>query len=109
MHVRPLELPDQGFVIVSRSLDSGMAGTHVGSRENVDTTGRKNEIIWGINVVRRVPNNPQLTDLTSLSQVGSPMVPKFLAQRIGVMGVEDFYKNVREPKTSHEMHRSETC
>jgi hypothetical protein len=109
MHVRPLELPDQGFVIVSRSLDSGMAGTHVGSRENVDTAGRKNEIIWGINVVRRVPNNPQLTDLTSLSQVGSPMVPKFLAQRIGVMGVEDFYKNVREPKTSHEMHRSETC
>jgi hypothetical protein len=109
MHVRPLELPDQGFVIVSRSLDSGMAGTHVGSRENVDTTGRKNEIIWGINVVRRVPNNPQLTDLTSLSQVGSPMVPKFLAQRIGVMGVEDFYKNVRGPKTSHAMHRSETC
>jgi hypothetical protein len=109
MHVRPLELPDQGFVIVSRSLDSGMAGTHVGSRDKVDTTGRKNEIIWGVNVIRRVPNNPQLTDLTSLSQVGSPMVPKFLSQRIGVMGVEDFYKNVRHPKTSNALHRSETC
>jgi hypothetical protein len=48
--------------------------------------------------------------LTSLSQVGSPMVPKFLAQRIGVMGVEDFYKNVRETKTTKQkVHRSETC
>jgi hypothetical protein len=110
MHVRPLERPDQGYVVVSRSLDAGVAGTHVGSRDKVSTTGRKNEIIWGVNVIRRVPNNPQLTDLTSLSQVGSPMVPKFLAQRIGVMGVEDFYKNVRETKTTKQkVHRSETC
>jgi hypothetical protein len=114
MHVRPLEAPDQGFVIVSRSLDSGMAGTHIGSRDMVKT-GRKNEIIWGVNVLRCVPNNPQLTDLTSLSQVGSPMVPKFLAQRIGVMGVEDFYKNIRQPKVVKALDRpkalgrAETC
>jgi hypothetical protein len=110
MHVRPLERPDQGYVVISRSLDSGVAGTHVGSRDKVSTTGRKNEIIWGVNVIRRVPNNPQLTDLTSLSQVGSPLVPKFLAQRIGVMGVEDFYKNIRDSKTTKQkVHRSDTC
>lgn len=107
MHVRPLEGPDEGFVIASRSLDSGLAGTHVGSRDKVEND-RKSEILWGVNVIRCVPNNPQLTDLTSLSQVGSPMVPKFLAQRIGVMGVDDFYKNVRDTSKRESLKRSET-
>ncbi|GKY96114.1 hypothetical protein MPSEU_000571800 [Mayamaea pseudoterrestris] len=96
MHVRPLEAPDVGFVILSRSLDSGDAGLHIDAAHV--HAGSKNEILWGINVFRAVPSHPHLTDLTSLSQVSSSLVPTFMANRIGLMGVEDFFKNVRTRK-----------
>ena len=100
MHVQPLEAPDEGFVIVSRSVYTGPAGTHCNSSPHGVEPASKNEILWGMNILRRVPNHPHLTDLTSLSQVGSTLVPKFLATRIGLMGIEDFFKNVRTPKAA---------
>ena len=57
----------------------------------------KNEILLGVNIMRPVPGHPDLTDLMSVSQVSSTMVPQFLAFRIGMMGLEDFFKNVRKP------------
>ena len=105
MHVRPLVAPDVGFVILSRSLDSGDAGMHVNSASGVERAS-KNEIIWGINVFRAVPNHPHLTDLTSFSQVSSSLVPTFMANRIGLMGVDDFFKNVRAKK---DFHRASTA
>jgi len=92
MHVRPLDPPDEGYVIMSRTLDAGRAGWHT-SHDGIDPHAKqKNEILWGINVIRKVPKHPELTDLTSLSQVGTSLVPKFLAGRIGLMGVEDFFR-----------------
>ena len=112
MHVRPLaDCGDQGYVILSRSLDSGAAGTHhttISSSSNTPKSANKksSEIRWGINVLRQVPNHPHLTDLTSLSQVASSMVPKFMTSRIGVMGIEDFYRNVRAlGTTSSKQHQ----
>lgn len=91
MHVRPL--PDGGgFVVVSRTLDSGPVGTHTAPVSSSKTT--KNEILWGCNVIRSVPGQPGVTELTTLSQVGSS-VPSFLAQKIGLMGITEFFKNVR--------------
>jgi hypothetical protein len=96
MHVKALggNTPDEGFVIFSRSLDTGRAGCHVKMSNKVDR-GDKNEIIIGVNIMKPVPNHPELTDLISVSQVNACMVPPFLAFRIGMMGVEDFFKNVR--------------
>eukprot|EP00980_Cylindrotheca_fusiformis_P010854 scaffold2462_cov127-Cylindrotheca_fusiformis.AAC.11 len=85
---------EEGFVVVSRSLNSGMAGCHVKNSGQVDPCG-KNEVILGVNIMRPVPGKPHLTDLTSLSQVKSSMVPQFLTTRIGILGVQDFFKNVR--------------
>ena len=93
MHARALE-DEEGFIIVSRSMDSGMAGYHAGSNARVQK-GNKNEIILGVNLFRPVPGRPDMTELTSLSQVSSSLVPHFLAKRIGMMGVEDFFQNVR--------------
>jgi hypothetical protein len=90
MHVRPI---DDGFVIISRTLDSGTAGNHYNNR-GVETSSSKNEILWGCNLIRAVHGNPNVCDLTSLSQIGSS-VPNFLAAKIGLMGIEDFFKNVR--------------
>jgi hypothetical protein len=83
------------YVIVSRSLSSGMAGCHVGSTSRVEKNN-KNEILLGVNIMRPVPGHPDLTDLMSVSQVSSSMVPQFLAFRIGMMGLEDFFSNVRK-------------
>ncbi len=86
---------DEGYVIVSRSLNCGMAGCHVGQSNPVDKNN-KNEILLGVNIMRPVPGHPQLTDLMSVSQVSSSMVPHFLTFRIGMMGLEDFFSNVRK-------------
>lgn len=89
------EGPEDGYVIVSRSLSSGMAGCHVGSSKHIGKDN-KNEILLGVNIMRPVPGHPELTDLMSVSQVSSSMVPQFLAFRIGMMGLEDFFSNVRK-------------
>jgi hypothetical protein len=93
MHASSLD-DEEGFIIMSRSLNSGMAGCHVGNCKRVETNG-KNEILMGVNIMRPVPGKPHLTDFTSLSQVSSSMVPRFLTTRIGVMGVQDFFNTVR--------------
>lgn len=85
---------EEAYVIVSRSVTSGMAGCHVGSSKRVEQN-TKNEILLGVNIMRPVPGHPELCDLMSVSQVSSSMVPPFLAFRIGMLGVEDFFKNVR--------------
>lgn len=95
MHVKALgDRPEDGYMIFSRSLDTGRAGLHVSNKSEVDQS-IKNEIILGVNIMRPVPGHPELTDLISVSQVCANMVPPFLAFRIGMMGVEDFFKNVR--------------
>jgi len=95
MHVREMQAPDQGYVIVSRSLAAGAAGNHARCSNAAATTNNKNEIVWGVNVLRQVPHHPHLTDLTSLSQASSSCVPQFMAYKIGIMGIQDFFHNVR--------------
>ena len=103
MHVRPLTTND-GYIICSRSLDIGPSGIQTATSivqqlrcNNGSSTisPAKNEILWGVNIIRSIPNHPNGTELTSLSQVGSA-VPSFLAQKIGLMGIGDFFKNVRQ-------------
>ena len=96
MHVRPLSSEEGdggGYVILSRTLDTGTTGTHY-DETGIDESGRNNEILWGCNIIRPLQEQPGVSDLTTLSQVGSN-VPNFLAQKIGMMGIADFFKNVR--------------
>lgn len=85
--------PQEGYVIISRSLVSGQAGTHTAECSSIHKP--KSEILWGVNLLRAVPGHPGQTELTSVSQVASTMVPRFLSQKIGLMGVEDFFRSVR--------------
>jgi hypothetical protein len=94
MHARQLDEPELCYVIVSRSLSPGRAGNHVGSQSTSIHTG-KNELLWGVNVLRKVPGNPNLTDLTSVSQVSAAMVAQFLTHRVGIMAVESCYSAMR--------------
>ena len=77
---------------MSRTTDIGPAGTHFEESDNIERS--QNEILWGCNVMRSVPGRPNVTDLISLSQVGSN-VPGFLSHKIGLIGIADFFKSVR--------------
>ena len=93
MHARCLD-DGTGFVIVSRSCSTGPQGIHYNAMGSVARP--RNEINWGVNILRRVPNRPDLVDLTSHSQVGTAGVPQFLAAKIALMGVEAFFENARK-------------
>ena len=83
----------ESFIIVSRSLTSGGAGYHFDcNRVERDV---KNEITWGVNLMRSVPNNPNVTDLINMSQVNSSFVPRFLTHRVGMMAVENSFNAMR--------------
>jgi hypothetical protein len=100
MHVRPLPGgPEEGYLIISRSLSSGMAGYHTASSSRSNIQNTKTEILWGVNVLKTVPGHPDQTELHSLSQMASALVPNFLSQKIGLMGVEEFFWNVRNPNS----------
>ena len=86
MHVEPLQAPDVGYVIVSRTLCKGTV-------DNV--TSPASQILWGVNILRHVPHCPDLVDLTSVSQVASNLVPPFLSTKIAKMGVAEFFERVR--------------
>ena len=92
MHVRQLE-GENTFLIVSRSLNSGRAGYHTSTRHV--QVGGNSELHWGVNLLRPVPGIPNITDLTSLSHVNSSLVPLFLANRVGIMGVENIFDAFR--------------
>ncbi|KAL7556717.1 hypothetical protein ACA910_006270 [Epithemia clementina (nom. ined.)] len=68
-----------------------------GPSQASSSSTKKNEILWGINVIRSVPNHPHLTDLTSLSQVGYSLgvIPQFLASQIAIRGVQEFFDTMR--------------
>ena len=94
MHARALRGPNEGFMIVSRSLNCGVAGRHVGASKGVERSN-KSEILIGVNLLIPIPGKKDATRLVSVSQVSASLVPPFLAKKIGFMGVEDFFNNVR--------------
>jgi len=94
MHARQISDPEVCYVIVSRSLNPGRAGSQVGNpSSSIEDT--KNELLWGVNVLRTVPGKPDVTDLTSVSQVSSSLVVQFLSHRVGLMAVESCYNAMR--------------
>ena len=86
--------PQDGFIIFSRSLSRGPKGHHSSKTKGLCESSN-NEVIMGINIIRPVPEYPALSDLISISQVDSSILPQFLKSRVGTMAAEDFFKNVR--------------
>jgi len=107
-----------GWVVVSRAVSGGKWGTvdanqannninnNNNNNSNNKNTGNDNEdndndkpirseILIGINLMRSVPNNPNQTELTSITHVRSPSVPIMLAGKIGVKGAVDFIRDIR--------------
>mmetsp|Transcript_103757 Transcript_103757/g.211751 ORF Transcript_103757/g.211751 Transcript_103757/m.211751 type:complete len:738 (-) Transcript_103757:2371-4584(-) len=86
--------PEDGFIIISRSLSRGPKGHHSKKTQGL-CRGSNNEVIIGINIMRPVPGRRGFSDLISISQVDASILPPFLKSRVGIMAVEDFFKNTR--------------
>jgi len=64
----------------------------------VANPGSKNELIWGVNILKEVPSHPDKTDLITFTQANSSAIPSFLVQKVGLMCAGDFFKNIRNMK-----------
>jgi len=119
IHAKKLE-KGEGYIILSRSVEerSGeMDFKRKEPRHNNDKSSVKknlssssldeagaasssypttNEIIWGVNILRFVKECPNKTELTTVSQVQGSMIPKFLVNKIGIMGVSEFFSSLRK-------------
>jgi hypothetical protein len=91
------------YLIVRRSLTSGGAGFHSeDGRHRVERGGSQNEITWSVNLLRSVPAKPGTTDMITLSQICSSMVPRFLTHRVGMTGTDNFFSSLRSREVSPE-------
>jgi tRNA(Ser,Leu) C12 N-acetylase TAN1 len=108
LHARPI---DEGggndeFIVVSRSVEMALTSddslhdtkqdTRARTEECVAFPGERNEVMWGINILRTVPGYRNKVDLTTMTQANSSTVPGFLVQKVGLMCVNDFFKLVRK-------------
>jgi hypothetical protein len=91
-----------GYIVVSRAvLGGGGGGGERGQSSSADVDnidGEKlvrNEILLGVNVLRAVPGEPDMTELTSVTHVYSSMIPLMLAKSAGVKGATDFVRDIR--------------
>ncbi len=89
----------EGYIVVSRAIvgdDSHNNGT---SKSDDDDKMKKkfirNEILLGVNILKSVPGEPNLTELTSVTHVYSPLIPVMLAKNAGVKGAVDFVRDIR--------------
>mmetsp|Transcript_35251 Transcript_35251/g.74438 ORF Transcript_35251/g.74438 Transcript_35251/m.74438 type:complete len:492 (-) Transcript_35251:44-1519(-) len=78
-HSRCIE--NGGFIIISQSV----------KRQFNDTISSP---FYSISILRPVPNSDK-TELTNITQISSMPIPKFLMQKVGFMGADDLFKNLR--------------
>merc|ERR1712038_1544220 len=93
IHARKLD--DGTYILVSRSVENVSPCSSTNSSARLGAT---NEIIWGVNVLRRVPGFDDKVDLPNFAQANSSVVPNFLAQKVGMMAANDFFKNLGKIK-----------
>lgn len=97
MHARKLYSTEcggeDGYILVSRAvpdLKNQNTGDDSDTEENL-----RSEILMGANLLRSIPENPQSSDLTSVTHVNSPLVHPMVAKKVGMKGAIDFFNDVR--------------
>lgn len=71
------------YIIVSRSIytEDEVSGARSDNITHA-SRGARNELIWGVNILREVPGHPNKTDLTSITQANSSAIPSFLSHKV---------------------------
>jgi hypothetical protein len=99
-----------GYIVVSRAVSGGQwsgrkspveqprGGGSTSSSTKEEEQGEiiRSEILLGVNVLRCVPGEPHMTEVTAITHVYSPSVPTMLAGKVGVKGAIDFVRDIRD-------------
>mmetsp|Transcript_34449 Transcript_34449/g.75392 ORF Transcript_34449/g.75392 Transcript_34449/m.75392 type:complete len:424 (-) Transcript_34449:41-1312(-) len=88
IHARELE-DRSGYIIVSRAVTR--------AEEPVDSTDGilRSEILMGVNVIRKVKGEKNRAVMINVNHIRSPMVPMFIAKKIGLSAAEGFFDDIR--------------
>lgn len=88
IHARELE-DRSGYIIVSRAVTR--------AEEPVDSTDGilRSEILMGVNVIREVKGEKNRAVMINVNHIRSPMVPMFIAKKIGLSAAEGFFGDIR--------------
>uniref|UniRef100_A0A7R9WYW5 START domain-containing protein n=1 Tax=Craspedostauros australis TaxID=1486917 RepID=A0A7R9WYW5_9STRA len=96
------ELEDKsGYLIVTRAVYNTPADRMVDSGR--DENGKAmstygvitNEILLGVNLIKRVQDHPDRCIMINVNHVKSPVVPVMIAKRLGVSGAVAFINDIR--------------
>ena len=97
---------DGSYIVVTRAVSGGHWGVGGGKASNAKSDSNddddddkeemtRSEILLGVNLLRSIPGEPDKTEVTAVTHVYSPSVPKMLAGSVGVKGAIDFVKDIR--------------
>mmetsp|Transcript_5459 Transcript_5459/g.10397 ORF Transcript_5459/g.10397 Transcript_5459/m.10397 type:complete len:264 (+) Transcript_5459:1299-2090(+) len=96
LHARKITDSENDFILVSRSVErANFCHAKEDGTNEESLPGSRNEIHWGINVIRQVPGYKDKVDLTTITQANSGVIPGFLVHKLGVKCVIEFINNVR--------------
>lgn len=85
------QLPEEGgYIIVSRAV------AHADDAEAAeDPKIIHSEMLMGINIIRAVVGEPDRCWLTNLNHLRSPMIPMFMAKKLGLSAAVNFINDIR--------------
>ena len=89
MHVRELE-DGNGYLIASRAVTQAKESGDV-----EDGTILSSEILMGVNVIRNIYGEENRALMINVNHIRSPMVPMFIAKKIGLSAAEGFIHDMR--------------
>ena len=89
MHARRLE-GGNGYIIVSRAVTRGEEPVDVKPGDIL-----RSEILMGINIILDVEGDENRAIMINQNHIRSPMVPLFIAKKIGLAAAEGFFDDIR--------------
>ena len=85
------QLPEEGgYIIASRAVAHA---DDAGAAEDPKTI--HSEMLMGINIIRAVVGEPDRCWLTNLNHLRSPMIPMFMAKKLGLSAAVNFINDIR--------------
>jgi hypothetical protein len=94
---------DDGCIIVTRAVQSPSSTTNTSTTKNDDSSIIVSEILLGVNVILKIhsndtsnTNNMNKCILLSVNHIRSPMVPLYIAKRLGVQAATNFIHDLRK-------------
>jgi hypothetical protein len=93
-HARHLE-DNSGYLLVTRAVENPRWSSSTNSAATAGGSVVVSEILLGVNVIRKIPGRPDSCMLLTVNHIRSPLVPLYIAKRLGLQAATNFVHDVR--------------